>query len=199
MKLSLRQAAEMTGRTKSAVFQAIKAGKLNAIKNEQGLIIIELADLNAAFPVDKRDEPRRGRPAGGKLKATTTELPENTPSQNPQNGKQDALYLRIIDIETENARLKEATTNAQERFEAALREIQDYKTYRELDRARIRELETKITDLNDTHAALTAEKERQIEHLRRENTILLQQSDMIKEYFEKHKDKNPGFFKKLFA
>jgi hypothetical protein len=48
--LSLRQAAELTGKSKSTLTRAIKAGRLSASRNAEGMFAIDPAELARAYP-----------------------------------------------------------------------------------------------------------------------------------------------------
>lgn len=62
--LSLSQAARLTGRSKSTIGRAIKAGRLSATRNEDGTFGINPAELLRAFPQDA-PEPAPQRSTGG--------------------------------------------------------------------------------------------------------------------------------------
>ena len=50
MILTLRQAAELTGKSKSTLTRAIKAGRLSASRNAEGMYAIDPAELARAYP-----------------------------------------------------------------------------------------------------------------------------------------------------
>jgi len=55
-KLSLSQAAKLTGKSKSTINRAVKTGKLSATRHEDGTYSIDPAELARAFDM----EPHRG-------------------------------------------------------------------------------------------------------------------------------------------
>lgn len=61
-KLSLSQAAKLTGKSKSTINRAIKTGKLSATRHEDGTYSIDPAELARAFDVEPL-EGTRGRDA----------------------------------------------------------------------------------------------------------------------------------------
>jgi len=67
--MSLRQAAELTGKSKSTLTRAIKAGRLSASRNAEGTYAIDPAELARAYPFvnapDAQHDPRRGAPRNG--------------------------------------------------------------------------------------------------------------------------------------
>ena len=79
MKLSLNQAAKTCGRAKSTLLDAIKKGRLSAIKTANGHYEIDPSELHRAFPFSAPDhlEPDSDR----------TPVPQPTPTENHQNTK----------------------------------------------------------------------------------------------------------------
>lgn len=69
MILTLRQAAELTGKSKSTLMRAIKSGRLSASRNGEGMYAIDPAELTRAYPfVGRPDAPhdaRNGAPYNG--------------------------------------------------------------------------------------------------------------------------------------
>lgn len=51
MTLTLRQAAELTGKSKSTLTRAIKAGRLSAARSARGMYAIDPAELARVFPL----------------------------------------------------------------------------------------------------------------------------------------------------
>lgn len=51
-KLSLSQAAKLTGKSKSTINRAVKSGKLSATRHENGTYSIDPAELTRAFEVE---------------------------------------------------------------------------------------------------------------------------------------------------
>lgn len=73
MTLTLRQAAELTGKSKSTLTRAIKAGRLSAARSAGGMYAIDPAELARAFPFkstngandDARHDASDGAPRNG--------------------------------------------------------------------------------------------------------------------------------------
>lgn len=73
MTLTLRQAAELTGKSKSTLTRAIKAGRLSAARNARGMYTIDPAELTRVFPLkpthgagdDTRHDALDGAPRNG--------------------------------------------------------------------------------------------------------------------------------------
>lgn len=73
MILTLRQAAELTGKSKSTLTRAIKSGRLSASRNGEGMYAIDPAELARAYPFverpDAQHDARHGAPGNGETKA----------------------------------------------------------------------------------------------------------------------------------
>lgn len=54
--LTLRQAAELTGKSKSTLTRAIKSGRLSASRDAEGMYAIDPAELARAYPFVERPE-----------------------------------------------------------------------------------------------------------------------------------------------
>lgn len=97
--LSLSQAAKITGRSKSTIGRALKAGRLSGIQNDDGTFSIDPAELFRAFP--------RGGPE-------TTGTGTNDAIRNPQFGTVGT------GVETEEIKvLRDDLAKAQQRAAAA--------------------------------------------------------------------------------
>ena len=79
MKLSLNQAAKTCGRAKSTLLDAIKKGRLSAIKTANGHYEIDPSELHRAFPFSA--------PAHLEPHSDRTPVPQPTPTENHQNTK----------------------------------------------------------------------------------------------------------------
>ena len=66
MILTLRQAAELTGKSKSTLTRAIKSGRLSASRDGEGMYAIDPAELARAYPfverTDAHHDARHGAP-----------------------------------------------------------------------------------------------------------------------------------------
>lgn len=58
-KLSLSQAAKLTGKSKSTINRAVKSGKLSATRHENGTYSIDPAELTRAFDVKPLEGAKR--------------------------------------------------------------------------------------------------------------------------------------------
>ena len=54
--ISLRRAAELTGKSKSTLTRAIKTGRLSAARDAQGVYAIDPAELARAYPLAERHD-----------------------------------------------------------------------------------------------------------------------------------------------
>ena len=75
-KLSLSQAAKLTGKSKSTINRAIKTGKLSATRHEDGTYSIDPAELTRAFDVEPLEGAKRrdADPDGTRLLERITAL-----------------------------------------------------------------------------------------------------------------------------
>ena len=62
MMLTLRRASELTGKSKSTLTRAIKAGRLSASRDAEGVYAIDPAELARAYPLTKMHEAHHGAP-----------------------------------------------------------------------------------------------------------------------------------------
>lgn len=73
MILTLRQAAELTGKSKSTLTRAIKSGRLSASRDGEGIYAIDPAELARAYPFverpDAQHDARHGAPRNGETEA----------------------------------------------------------------------------------------------------------------------------------
>lgn len=100
MKLSLNQAAKTCGRAKSTLLDAIKNGRLSAIKTASGHYEIDPSELNRVFPFSAPDhiEPASERPP----------VPQPTPPENHHNTKGLEREVELL-----REMLEKAETNAE--------------------------------------------------------------------------------------
>lgn len=85
MTLTLRQAAGLTGKSKSTLTRAIKAGRLSATRNAAGVYTIDPAELARVFPF---------RPAQGAGDDAHHDAPDGAP-RNRGATPDDAAILRL--------------------------------------------------------------------------------------------------------
>jgi excisionase family DNA binding protein len=57
MLLTLTQAAELTGKSKSTLLRAIRKGRLSSSREENGAFLIDPAELHRVFPIASPDAP----------------------------------------------------------------------------------------------------------------------------------------------
>ena len=100
MKLSLNQAAKTCGRAKSTLLDAIKNGRLSAIKTKNGHYEIDPSELHRAFPFAAPDHPE---PVSDR-----TAVPQSTPAENHPNTKGLEREVELL-----REMLDKAETNAE--------------------------------------------------------------------------------------
>lgn len=130
MTLTLRQAAELTGKSKSTLTRAIKAGRLSASRDAKGLYVIDPAELARAYPFvvpsDAQHDARRGAP------------------RNSQTESDDAamLQLRLSLLMDEQERERTAANREREQLAATVADL----------RIRLDRAEQRITALIENKA-----------------------------------------------
>ncbi len=209
MKLSLKQAAEAVGRTKSGLFHSIKTGKLVAHKNEKGLLEISAEDLFALFPPLEANRAAWGRPpTGGKTDNERNAENGNAiaavvAEENKQlrSAKEKEFYDRIIRLETENSRLNAAEKAISEKSALLYGELQEYKIRRDAEQSRMRQAERDFLEMKIQYEKIIADKDLQIAGLSQEKEILYEQHESVCEFISEIKEqrKTGGFLRKLFA
>ena len=100
MKLSLNQAAKICGRAKSTLLDAIKNGRLSALKTKNGHYEIDPSELHRVFPFAAPDHPEPVR--------DRTPVPQPTPSENHPNTKGLEREVELL-----REMLDKAETNAE--------------------------------------------------------------------------------------
>jgi hypothetical protein len=96
VKLSLNQAARTCGRAKSTLLEAIKNGRLSALKAANGYYEIEPSELHRVFPFNATDLPE---PVSDR-----TPDPQSTPTEN---------HPKIKGLEREVELLREMLSKAE--------------------------------------------------------------------------------------
>ncbi len=71
--LSLREAAEQAGTSKSTIWRAIRAGRLSATRTDDGGFAIDPAELFRAFPPQRAEEHPTGQDATAPERSATPE------------------------------------------------------------------------------------------------------------------------------
>ncbi len=92
--LSLREAAEQTGTSKSTIWRAIKAGRLSAPRDDDGNFAIDPAELFRVYQPQRPAEQVVGQDA------TTVQSPAH-------GGGTDETAIRMAALEAENRGLRE--------------------------------------------------------------------------------------------
>ena len=100
MKLSLNQAAKTCGRAKSTLLDAIKSGRLSAIKTVNGHYEIDPSELHRVFPFSAPTHPE---PAPDR-----TSVPQPTSTGNHPNTKRLEREVELL-----REMLDKAETNAE--------------------------------------------------------------------------------------
>lgn len=105
MILTLRQAAELTGKSKSTLTRAIKSGRLSASRDAEGMYAINPAELARVYPlVETPDAPHEARHGA---------------SRNSETGPDDAAILRLKLSLLVDERDRERTAAEREREQLA--------------------------------------------------------------------------------
>ncbi len=94
--LSLREAAEQAGTSKSTIWRAIRAGRLSATRTDDGGFAIDPAELFRAFPPQRPEE----RPTGQNA------TPSEAAPEGPATPATDELAVKLAVAEAEIAGLK---------------------------------------------------------------------------------------------
>jgi len=81
--LSLREAAEQAGTSKSTIWRAIKAGRMSATRTDDGGFAIDPAELFRAFPPERPRERFLGQ--GATPSAATAEQPATAETARPDD------------------------------------------------------------------------------------------------------------------
>jgi excisionase family DNA binding protein len=96
--LSLREAAEQAGTSKSTIWRAIKSGKLSGTRTDDGGFAIDPAELFRAFPLQQAEPRCEGQ------NATRSAAPGDA---NGTGGPPDELAIRFAVAEADLRGLKE--------------------------------------------------------------------------------------------
>lgn len=92
--LSLREAAEQTGVSKSTIFRAIKAGRMSAPRDNDGQFLIDPAELHRVYP-PKATEPDKSADA------------RDVPAQaDTHSAGRDAPDIEKVELRVRNAALE---------------------------------------------------------------------------------------------
>lgn len=118
MILTLRQAAELTGKSKSTLTRAIKSGRLSASRDGDGMYAIDPAELARAYPFVERPDAQQGARYGA--------------PRNDDTELDDAAVLRLRLSLLVDERDRERTAAEREREQLAMT-VADLRT--RLDRA----------------------------------------------------------------
>jgi len=114
--LTLTQAAKETGLTRSAVFKAIKSGRLSATKNDKGEFLIDPSELFRVYnPVYKETLPSE-QLAIGKETLETAELAMMKRLLTQVESERDDLRRRLDEESAERRKLMNILTHQPETF-----------------------------------------------------------------------------------
>lgn len=129
MILTLRQAAELTGKSKSTLTRAIKSGRLSASRDGEGMYTIDPAELARAYPFverpDAQHDARYGAPRNGETEPDDAAI----------------LRLRLSLLVDERDRERTAAEREREQLAAVVADLRE-----RLDRA-----EQRVTALIGDH------------------------------------------------
>lgn len=116
--LTLAEAAKETGLTRSAIFKAIKSGKLSAKKDEQGHFQIDPAELFRVYkPVNKEPSTSEQRETAKETTETNelrTRLDMIGQLLRQVEGERDDLRRRLDEEATERRKLTALLTHQQQ-------------------------------------------------------------------------------------
>lgn len=108
MGLTLRQAADMCGRSRSTIHRALKSGKLSGVRSDDGAWSIDPSELARVFPWDITGHAHRD----------TTEQPVEHPSE--QGGEEAAvLRTKVEMLEQQLEREKDTVEDLRRRLDKA--------------------------------------------------------------------------------
>ena len=111
MTLTLRQAAELTGKSKSTLTRAIKSGRLSASRNSEGMYAINPAELARAYPLVERPDALRDARHGA---------PRNSDAELDEAA---ILRLRMSLLIDEQNRERTAAEREREQLEATVADL----------------------------------------------------------------------------
>jgi excisionase family DNA binding protein len=116
--LSLREAAEQAGTSKSTIWRAIKGGRLSATRTDDGGFAIDPAELFRAFPTERTSERAAGQDA------TPHEIASERPATRGTDRRTDELAVKLAASAAEltglKALLAEVKANRDEQSKAVL-------------------------------------------------------------------------------
>jgi hypothetical protein len=104
--LTLRQAAQLTGKSKSTLTRAIKSGRLSASRDAEGMYAIDPAELARAYPLVETPNAQHDARHGA--------------SRNSETGADDAAILRLSLSLLADERDRERTAAEREREQLAV-------------------------------------------------------------------------------
>lgn len=109
--MSLRQAAELTGKSKSTLTRAIKTGRLSATRDAEGVYAIDPAELARVYPIIEMQDAQRDADRGA-------------PRNNEEKPEEVAiLRLRLCLLIDERDRERAATEREREQLTATVADL----------------------------------------------------------------------------
>lgn len=111
MILTLRQAAELTGKSKSTLTRAIKSGRLSASRNAEGMYAIDPAELARVYPSVTRHDVPHGVHHGASRNSET------------EPGDVTILRLRLSSLAEERERERLAAEREREQLAATVTDL----------------------------------------------------------------------------
>lgn len=122
MQLSLRQAADHAGVSKSTILRAIQKGRLSATRNDDGGYCIDPAELNRVYPAQRAATPRTD--------ATGQDAPALGPDATAENAalkaQIDGLNAQLALMREQVDDLKSQRDGWQSQAETALRRLENH-------------------------------------------------------------------------
>jgi excisionase family DNA binding protein len=130
--LSLREAAEQAGVSKSTIFRAIKSGRMSAAKDDDGNFLIDPAELFRVYPP----------------KAAGEEIARNVPTQaETRTMGQDTTVSEAIELRIRNAELEAQLNALKQILEIEKERAQEFKAERDKWAAAMEASQRQITHL----------------------------------------------------
>ena len=107
MSYTLGEAAIATGKSKSTLSKAIKAGKITAFKNENGAFEIEPSELHRLYPPAPTDvEENTSESVDREQNATPNSTPKNTSNIEVLEAKLQMANERIEELKADKEKLE---------------------------------------------------------------------------------------------
>lgn len=195
--ITVRQAAEMTGKSRQTINDATKDGTLSFTKNKRGHKVIDIAELSRVYdieaPIESLKEIKESR--GGKKKSETTSIERKILEENLEKSheRERSLMKEQIDL------LKETIEEVRKDKETYVRLLEDKRAGGSENKDEINQLkEANETLSKQVQTLLDKEEKRAQEHMAARRKAQAEQAERKKQE-ALEQERNKGFFKKLFG